>query len=100
MLEFCFVFIISKNKKNLLQFTFEKITCCAKREKIQAVPPPPPDIKWSITNRCHLLVYCIKLMSKNAKIDPNQTCYQYSPVEVRKHWEFNVLTPINVLTSM
>ena len=42
--------------KNLLQFTFEKITCCAKREKknnllrekIPAAPPPPLDVKWSV----------------------------------------------------
>ena len=27
------VLFSKKNKKNLLQFTFEKITCCAKRKK-------------------------------------------------------------------
>ena len=44
--------------KNLLQFTLEKITCCAKREeKItcrmeKSQPPPPLDIKWSVPNCC------------------------------------------------
>ena len=31
-----------QKKKNLLQFTFEKMTCCAKQEKKNPSPPPPP----------------------------------------------------------
>ena len=42
------VLFISKNNKNLLQITFEKITCCAKREKKRGKIPVPPDIKWSV----------------------------------------------------
>ena len=45
-----------KKIKNLWLFSFEKITCCAKREKKitcheeKSQPPPPLDIKWSVPN--------------------------------------------------
>ena len=45
----CYVF---QKIKNLLQFTFEKITFCAKREKKitcrEEKSQPPLDIKWSV----------------------------------------------------
>ena len=51
----CYFF---KKIKNLLQFAFEKINCCAKRERKKLVAmknhspphplPPPRDIKWSV----------------------------------------------------
>ena len=56
-------------KKNLLQFTFEKITCYAKREKKitcheEKSQPPLPDIKWSAP-KAHAIFYTSQNSNNN-----------------------------------
>ena len=70
--------------KNLLQFTFEKITCCAKREKKITCPeeksqPHPPGYQMvcplakyylstnAFTDRCYLRTCCAKREQKERK---------------------------------
>ena len=52
------MFYFFKKIKKLLQFTLEKITCCAKREEKSRGKIPTLDIKWSVpkvkTDYCKL----------------------------------------------
>ena len=52
-------FIFQKNKKNWLQFTFEKNKLLGKKEKKITchIEKSPLDIKWSVLKAGHILRY-------------------------------------------
>ena len=58
--------LLEKNKKNLLQFTFEKKLVVQKEKKInlsqgkiKSQPSPPPDIKWSVPKKVTFSAYLL-----------------------------------------